>query len=69
MVKMRNVYKVFIGKPVGTKQFVRPSRRWENNIKMYLKEIIWGSVDWMHLARDRDQGWALVNMFMNLRVP
>jgi hypothetical protein len=26
-------------------------------------------VDWMHLAEDRDQWWALVNMVMNLHVP
>jgi hypothetical protein len=36
---------------------------------MYLKEIGWGSMDWIHLVRDRDQWWALVNSVMNLKVP
>jgi hypothetical protein len=33
------------------------------------REIGWEGVDWMHLAQDRDQWWALVNMIMNLWVP
>jgi hypothetical protein len=36
---------------------------------MDLREIEWGVVDWMHLAQDRDQWRALVNMVMNFRVP
>jgi hypothetical protein len=36
---------------------------------MDVREIGWEAVDWMHLAQDRDQWWALVNMIMNLRVP
>jgi hypothetical protein len=42
---------------------------WEDNIKMDLREIGWGGMDWIHLAQDRDQGKALVNMVMNLQVP
>jgi hypothetical protein len=38
-----------------------------NNIKMDLREIGW--IDWIDLAQDRDQWWALVNTVMNLRVP
>jgi hypothetical protein len=41
----------------------------EDNIRMDLKETGWEGVDWMHLAQDRDQWWAVVNMVMNLRVP
>jgi hypothetical protein len=41
----------------------------EENIKIYLEEIGWGGVNWLHLAQDRDQKWALLNMVMNLRVP
>jgi hypothetical protein len=33
---------------------------------MYLREIIWDSMDWIHLAQDRDQWRVLVNMVMNL---
>jgi hypothetical protein len=41
----------------------------EDNIKMDLREIGWGCMDWIDLAQDRDQWHTLVNMVMNLRVP
>jgi hypothetical protein len=41
----------------------------EDNIKMDLREIGFGDVNWIHLAQDRDTWWALVNTMMNLRVP
>jgi hypothetical protein len=47
----------------------RPRRRWEDNIKMDLREILSKGEDWNHLARDRDRWRALVNTVMNLRVP
>jgi hypothetical protein len=40
-----------------------------DNIKMDLREIGWGGMDWIQLAEDRDQCRALVNTVMNLRVP
>jgi hypothetical protein len=40
-----------------------------DNIKIDLREIEWGGVDWIDLAQDRDQWRTLVNMVMNLRVP
>jgi hypothetical protein len=40
-----------------------------DNIKMYLKEIVWGGIDWIDLVQDMDQWRALVNTVMNLRVP
>jgi hypothetical protein len=43
--------------------------RWEDNIKMDLREIGFGNVDWINLAQDRDRWRALVNTVMNLRVP
>jgi hypothetical protein len=43
--------------------------RWVDNIKMDLKEIGWGGMDWIHLNQDRDQQRALVNTVMNIRVP
>jgi hypothetical protein len=36
---------------------------------MDLTEIAWEVVDWIHLAQDKDQWWALVNTVMNLQVP
>jgi hypothetical protein len=47
----------------------RPRRRWEDNIKMDLREVGWGGMDWISLAQDRDRWRALVNAVMNLRVP
>jgi hypothetical protein len=40
-----------------------------DNIKMDLREIGWGDVDWIDMAQDRDQWRALVNTVLNLRVP
>jgi len=38
-------------------------------MRMNLREIGWEGVDWIHLAQDREQWQALVNMVMNLWVP
>jgi hypothetical protein len=46
----------------------RPKRRWVDNIRMDVGEI-WGGVDWIGLAQDKDRWRALVNAVMNLRVP
>jgi hypothetical protein len=43
--------------------------RWEDNVRMDLREIGWEGVDWMHLAQDRYKWQALVNPVMNLQVP
>jgi hypothetical protein len=44
-------------------------RRWEDNIKMDVREIGFGDVDWIQLAEDRDRWRSLVNKVMNLQVP
>jgi hypothetical protein len=64
----RNVCSVLIGKPEGKRPLGIPRRRWEDGIRMDLREIGWGSVDWMQLAQDKDRWRALVNTMMNLRV-
>jgi hypothetical protein len=46
-----------------------PRHRWEDNIRMDLMEIVWESMDRLHLAQDKDQWRALVNTIMNFRVP
>jgi hypothetical protein len=46
----------------------RPRRRWEDGIRMDLRETGWRSVDWIQLAQDRDRWRAVVNTVMNLRV-
>jgi hypothetical protein len=58
-----------LGRAEGKRPLGRPRRRWEDIIKMDLREIGWGSMDWIDLAQDRDQWRALVNMVINLRVP
>jgi hypothetical protein len=45
MGEERNVYMVSMGKPEGKRPLGRPRRRWENGIRMGLREIGWGSVD------------------------
>jgi hypothetical protein len=64
----RNVYRVLVGKPEGKRLLGRPRRTWEDGIRMDLKEIGWGSVDWIQLAQDRDRWRAVVNTVIKLRV-
>jgi hypothetical protein len=68
MGEERKVYKVFVGKPERERPRGRPRRREEDGIRMGLREIGWGSVEWIHLAQDRGQWWAVVNTVMNLRI-
>jgi hypothetical protein len=46
----RNACMLLVGKPEGTRPLGRPRRRWVNNIMMYLGEIRWGAMDWIHLV-------------------
>jgi hypothetical protein len=58
-------YIILVGKgPLG-----RPRRRWEDNIKIDLRQIGWGGMEWIELAQDRDRRKALLNTVINLRVP
>jgi hypothetical protein len=65
----RGVYRALVRKPEGRRPLGRPKRRWEDNIKVDLREVGWGGMDWINLAQDRDRWRALVNAVMNLRVP
>jgi hypothetical protein len=62
------MYKVLVGKPEGKRPLGRPRRRWEDEIRMDLREIGLGGVDWIQLTQDRDRWQALVNVVINLRV-
>jgi hypothetical protein len=62
------VYNVLVGNPEGKRPLRRPKRRWEDGIKMYIREIGCGGVEWIHLAQDRDRWRGLVKAVMNLRV-
>jgi hypothetical protein len=68
-MEKRNTYRILVRKPEGKRPLGIPSRSWVDNIKMDLREIGWGDVDWINLAQDRDQWRALVNTIMKLRVP
>jgi hypothetical protein len=56
-----------VGKPEGKSPLERPRRRWEDVIKMDLREIGCRGVEWIHLAQDRDRWRAVVNAVMNPR--
>jgi hypothetical protein len=57
-----------VGRPEGKRPLGRPRLRWEDNIKMDLKEIRIDEANWIQLAQDRVQWRACVNTVMNLRV-
>jgi hypothetical protein len=65
----RGAYRVLVGKPEGKRPLGRPRRRWEENIKMDLQEVFWGSMDWIDVAQDRDMWRAFMNARMYFRVP
>jgi hypothetical protein len=65
----RNSYRILVGKPEGRRQLERPRLMWEDNVKMDLREIREGGMDWNDLAQDRDQWRTLVNTVMSLLVP
>jgi hypothetical protein len=57
-----------VGKPEGKRPLGRPRRRWEDGIRMDLREIGLGGVDCILLAQDRDRWRAVVSAVMNLCV-
>jgi hypothetical protein len=61
----RNGYRILVGMPEGKRPLGRPRRRWVDSIKMDLREIGWGGMDWIDMAQNRDQWRALVNTVMN----
>jgi hypothetical protein len=69
MGERRGAYRALVGKPEGRRRLGRPRRRWEDNIKMDLREVRWGGMDWINLAQDRNRWRALVNAVMSLGVP
>jgi hypothetical protein len=68
MGEERKVYKVLVGKSEGKRPLGRPRRRWEDGIRMDLREIGLEGVYWIRLAQDRDRWRAVVSAVMNLRV-
>jgi hypothetical protein len=69
MGEERGVYRVLVGRPEGKRPLGTPRRRWEDHIKLDLREIGIEGENWIQLAQERVHWWALVNTAMNLRVP
>ena len=63
----RSYFKILTGKPTGNRPLGRPWRRWEDNIRIFLKEISINTRIWVDSAQDRDYWRALVNSALNLR--
>jgi hypothetical protein len=55
MGEKRNAYRILVGKPERKRPLGRPRRRWVGTIKMDLREIGWGGMDWVNLVQGRDQ--------------
>jgi hypothetical protein len=69
MGRGKGVYRVLVGRPEGRRPLGRPRHRWEDNIKMSLRETGIDEANWIRLAQDRVRWWAFVNTVMNLRFP
>ena len=67
--KKESTFKILTGTPTGKRPLRRPRRRWEDNVRMDLKEIGINTRNWVDSAQDRDSWKALVNALLHLRVP
>jgi hypothetical protein len=65
----RGVYRVLVGRPKGKRPLGKPRHRWEDNIKMELRERGISGANWIQLAQDKVKWWAFVSMVMNHQVP
>ena len=66
---VQKAYRVLVGKPEGKRPLGRPRRRWEDNIKMVLREVGCDARNWMDLVQDRDEWRAYARAVMNFLVP
>jgi hypothetical protein len=69
MGEIRKVCKILVIKHDGKNPLGRPMPKLEDNIIVTLRIILWGDVDWIHVAQDEDQWRDVVSMVMKLRVP
>jgi hypothetical protein len=68
MGEERELYKILVGKPEGKWPLLRPRRRWEDRIRMHLREICWEEVEWIQLAQDSVSGELLWMRWWNIGV-
>jgi hypothetical protein len=64
----RGVYRVLV-RPERKRPLGRPRRRWEDNIKMDLRDIEIDGANWIRLAQNRAQLRTFVSTVMNFRIP
>ena len=69
MEEGRNAFKILTGKLTGKRPLGRPRRRWEDNIRVDLKEVGIDRRNWVDSAQDSDYWRALMNAAMNLQFP
>ena len=69
MGERRGLCRVLVGKREGKGPLGRPRRKWQDNVKMDLQEVLWRGMDWIDTGQDRDRWRALVIAVMDLRVP
>jgi hypothetical protein len=55
----RNAYRILVGKPEGKRSLGRSRHRWEDSIKIDLREIGWGGIGWIDLSQERTGGRLL----------
>jgi hypothetical protein len=65
----RKAYRILVRKSEGKRPLGRPRRRSVDNIKMNVRDMGWGDMDWIDLAQDRNRWRVPVNTVMNLRAP
>ena len=68
-LRIFNIVNILTGIPAGKRRLGRPRRRWEDNIRMNLKEMSNNAKNWVDSAQDRDYWRSLVNAALNLRIP
>jgi hypothetical protein len=65
----RKACRILVGKLKGRRPLEKPRSKWKDNMKMYLRDIEWGSMDWICLSENRDHWRGLVNTVTNLQCP
>ena len=68
MEEGRSAFKMLTGKPIGKRLLGGPRRRWEDNLRMVLKEVGINTRNWVDSAQDRDYWTALMNTALNLLI-
>jgi hypothetical protein len=69
MGERRHAYRVLVEKLKENTPLQKPRRRWEDNIRNYIKDIGWEGFYWTDLVQDKGKLWVFVNMVMNFGVP